>query len=218
VRTARVLVVHGHRLYAQGISRRIDAEPGIRTVGIASTVAAVQTAIVALGPDVVVLQMELEGGSALQLAARVVNGDPPVRVVALLGADDAAAAVRAIRAGASAVVVKDSPATELVDAVFAVAKDHAWVPPHLLGAVLRELRLSIPPPNQHDKKLAGLTPREREVLDRMVVGCDRATIARELMMSVGTVRTHKRNILAKLGVHSSLQAVSVARRCNGASC
>jgi DNA-binding NarL/FixJ family response regulator len=217
VRTVRVLVVLGERLIAEGLSRRLDAEPGIRTVGIASTAAAVPTAVDALGPDVVVLQMELEGESALQLTGRLVNGDPPVRVVALLGADDATAAIRAIRAGASAVVAKDSPATELIGAVLAVAKDHGWVPPHLLSALLRELRRSMPPPNPHDKKLSRLTARERDVLDRMVAGCDRATIARELMVSVGTVRTHARNILAKLEVHSSLQAVSVARRGNGAS-
>ena len=60
--------------------------------------------------------------------------------------------------------------------------------------------------------MRGLTPRERDVLDCMTAGLDRAAIARELVLSINTVRTHTRRILAKLGTHSSLEAVSVARR------
>ena len=62
------------------------------------------------------------------------------------------------------------------------------------------------------EKLAGLTVREREILDRMVAGHDRADIAVDLGISINTVRTHAQNLLGKLGVHSTLEAVSVAHR------
>ena len=74
------------------------------------------------------------------------------------------------------------------------------------------MQRSLPPPNLYDEKLAGLTLREREILDRMAEGHDRAAIAMDLGISVNTVRTHAQNLLEKLGVHSTLEAVSVAHR------
>jgi DNA-binding NarL/FixJ family response regulator len=214
VRTVRVLVVHPHRIVAEAVSRRLDAEDGIRTVDIAGTTASAHAAANALGPDVAVIQCDPEDHSTIELMARFVERDPPIRVVVLMTADDGAMAISAIRTGVGAVVTSDSPASELVDAVLAVANDRAWISRHLLDVVLRELRMSDPPANEYDERLAKLTPREREVLDRLIAGHDRVTIARELLVSIGTVRTHTRNVLAKLDVHSSLEAVSVARRGN----
>ena len=68
------------------------------------------------------------------------------------------------------------------------------------------------PPTEWQALVAGLTTREQEVLDLMVAGFDRPSIARQLGISVNTARTHSKNILGKLGVHSSLEAVSVALR------
>jgi DNA-binding NarL/FixJ family response regulator len=214
VRTARVLVVHPHRIVAEAVARRLDADPGIRTVDVAAGAPSALAAANALGPDVAVVLIGPHQRASLELTERLVERDPPIRVVALLGVDDARLAITAVRAGASAVVTSDRPAAELVDAVHAVASDRAWIARDLLQAVLAELRSSEPPPNEYDERLARLTPREREVLDRLVAGHDRATIARELLVSIGTVRTHTRNVLAKLDVHSSLEAVSVARRGN----
>jgi DNA-binding NarL/FixJ family response regulator len=211
VRTTRVLVVHRHRIFAETLARRLEGESGIRPVGIASTSAAARAAVDALGPHVVVLDMDIDDGAGFDLAADVSGSNPPVRVLAVLGTNNRAATMRAIRAGADALTTKDSSAADLVTAVLALARDNCWVPPHLLDGVLREVRSSLPPPNEHDKKLARLTSRERDILDRMVAGSDRSTIARELGVSVHTVRTHAQNLLAKLEVHSALEAVSVAR-------
>ena len=121
---------------------------------------------------------------------------------------------RAVRAGARGVVTTDSSATELAAAVTAVCSERGWLAPHVVGAVLVALRTSAPAPNEYDERVARLTEREREILAGLIAGSDRATIARDLLVSVGTVRTHTRNILAKLEVHSSLEAVSVALRCS----
>jgi DNA-binding NarL/FixJ family response regulator len=214
VRTARVLVVHRQALVAEALARRIDAESGLRTVEIAATASAARLAANALGPDVAVIETPPDDRTALELAARFVAHAPPIAVVALLEGDDVRAAIRAVRAGASAVVTKRSSAADLVEAVLAVAGEHAWVSRDLLGPMLHELRVSSPAPNEYDLRLARLTPRERDVLDLLVSGRDRSTIARQLGVSIETIRTHTRNILAKLQVHSSLEAVSVARRGN----
>jgi DNA-binding NarL/FixJ family response regulator len=214
---SRVLVVHPHRIAAEAVARRLDAEEGMRTVEIVPNEAAAMNAVRSLGPDVAVVHTAPEPRSAVRFITALTEHDPPVRVVALLPTDDADVAIRAIRAGAGGVVTKDSSASELADAVAAVGNDRGWLAPQIVHPVLVALRSSSPAPNEYDEKLARLTDREREILDGLIAGSDRATIAKNLTVSVGTVRTHTRNILAKLEVHSSLEAVSVALRANGAS-
>ena len=159
-----------------------------------------------------VLDMDLTDVSSLELTARWSGRVPPISVVAILASDDRGALVRAVRSGASGVTTMDSPISDLVSAVTALTRDECWVPGRLVGAIVREMQRSHPPPNPFDEKLAGLTVREREILDRMVAGHDRADIAADLGISINTVRTHAQNLLGKLGVHSTLEAVSVAHR------
>jgi DNA-binding NarL/FixJ family response regulator len=214
VRVARILVVHPHRIAAEAVARRLDAEDGLRTVEIAPNEAAAMSAVRSLGPDIAVVHTEPEHRSSLRFITALTEHDRPVRVVAFLTTNNPEDAVRAIRAGAAGVVTRDSSAGELVAAVAAVCNGRGWLAPHVVGPVLIALRASSPAPNQYDEKLSRLTDREREILAGLIAGRDRATIANDLLVSVGTVRTHTRNILAKLEVHSSLEAVSVALRCS----
>jgi DNA-binding NarL/FixJ family response regulator len=217
MRAVGILVVHRHRLYADTVARGLNGEPGIRVVGIASSGAAASAAADVLGPDVAVLDMELTDTSSFELTGRWSRRVPPIAVAAILGSDDRASAIRAIRAGAGAVTTKGGLITDLVSAVTALARSESWVPPSLLGGIVREMQRSDPPLNAYDRKLSCLTLREREILDRMAAGHDRATIARDLGISLNTVRTHAQNLLGKLGVHSTIEAVSVAHRASRAS-
>ena len=91
----------------------------------------------------------------------------------------------------------------------AVARGDGWIPPNLLRAVLRRLTT---PDTPGPDAFAGLTEREREVLQCLVDGLSRAEIANRLYVSTNTVRTHTQNVLAKIGRHSVLEAVSFALR------
>jgi two-component system nitrate/nitrite response regulator NarL len=212
MREPRVLVVHWQRIVAETIARRLDGEDSIRVVGIATSDAVARSSAETLGPEVAVIDTSEDLAAALDLVSFFTRLVPPVQAVAILGADDATAAVAALRAGANAVMTSDDAIDSLVTAVLAVAQGHAWVLPRFQGALLRVLRSSQPPPNEFDHRLALLTMREREVLRRMVAGWDHATIARDLVVSVNTVRTHSQRILSKLEVHSGLEAVSVVRQ------
>jgi len=212
MRTTRLVVLHPHRIVAEAIARRLDAEPDLRVVEMCANPASVQSAANALAPDVAVVHVEPQDRAVFELIAALADRDPAVASVAILATDDTQAAIHAIRAGASSVLSKDSATSELVEAVISVVQNEAFVSAHLLHAVLRELRSSEPMPNEYDMLLRRLTPREREVLSYLASGHDRATIAARMRLSVDTVRTHTRNILAKLEVHSSLEAVSIARR------
>lgn len=210
---ARVLIVHEQRIVAETLARRLEEEDEIRVVGIATSVAAGRSAAESLGPDVAVMEVDrARAVAASELVKHLTSLDRPVRVVAILADDDTAAAMQVIRAGADGAMTNDDAVDNLIAAVLTVAQGHAWVVPRILGGVLRDFRNSRPQPNEFDRRLELLTMREREVLRRMVSGSDHATIARELVVSVNTVRTHSQRILSKLEVHSGLEAVSVVRQ------
>jgi NarL family two-component system response regulator LiaR len=92
-----------------------------------------------------------------------------------------------------------------------VMRGEAWWPPEMLGVILRELRADVGRARQQDGSLGLLSRREREVLAAMMDGRHASQIASELTISTDTVRTHIRNIFAKLEVHTRLEAVKVAR-------
>ena len=114
--------------------------------------------------------------------------------------------------GPVAFVPKTASPQDLVDALTAVeSRGRLGAEPAPRRRAL-DRSLEPPTPTEWEQLVDGLTRREHEVLELMVAGFDRPSIARQLEISLNTVRTHTKNILAKLGVHSSLEAVSVALR------
>jgi two-component system nitrate/nitrite response regulator NarL len=213
MKVARVLIVHEQRIVAETLARRLEDEDDIRVAGIATSDAAGRSGADTLGPDIAIIAVDhSRAQAASELVAYLVSRDPPVRVITILDDDDTSLATQVIRAGADAVMTADDAVDNLIMAVLNVAQGHAWVLPRILGGVLREFRSSRPQPNEFDRRLELLTARESEVLQRMVSGWDHATIARDLVVSVNTVRTHSQRILSKLEVHSGLEAVSVVRQ------
>jgi len=208
----RILVVDDHRVFAGALATVIDAQPDITVVGTCDSVEAAERDTTALDPDVVVLDVDLGGEDGIELARRLRERDPLLRVVVLTGHQRVPVASAAVRAGASAFLAKDASVEELTAAIRGAARGESWIPPDLLTGVLQELQAPAAPRSPEAELLGRLTDRERDVLDCMVEGMDRATTARRLFMSVNTVRTHTRKILSKLEVHSSLEAVAVALR------
>jgi DNA-binding NarL/FixJ family response regulator len=213
MKVARVLIINEQRIVAETLARRLEEEDDIRVVGIATSDAAGRSAAETLGPDIAILEVDqAHEQTASDLISHLVSRDPPIKAIVVVDEDDSRLASRVIRAGADAVMTTDDAVENLITAVLTVAQNHAWVLPRLLGGVLREFRASRPPPNEFDRRLELLTAREHEVLQRMVSGWDHAAIARDLVVSVNTVRTHSQRILSKLEVHSGLEAVSIVRQ------
>jgi len=120
-------------------------------------------------------------------------------------------AVEAARAGADAWVATDQGANELENVIRGVCEGRPWFPPDMFGAILRALRDDVTRAREHGDPLDMLSPREREVMASMAEGKRGRQIAEELLISTDTVRTHIRSILSKLDVHSSLEAITIAR-------
>ncbi|MFG3225839.1 LuxR C-terminal-related transcriptional regulator [Kitasatospora sp. NPDC048194] len=148
----------------------------------------------------------------ITLLGRLRRAHPGLRVVVLAAADDPRRAARALHAGATGWVAKESSLARLLAVVRGVLRDETHVPPALLTGVIRELTTARRDRTESERLVDALTPREKQILRCMVAGLGRQAVAERLYLSPHTVRTHMQNVLGKLGVHSTLAAVAVARR------
>ncbi|MFJ3903319.1 LuxR C-terminal-related transcriptional regulator [Streptomyces sp. NPDC090025] len=212
----RVLVVDDHRVFAESLAAALAAEPDVDVAAAGSGSAAVRCLDrgVAEGRrfDVLLLDADLGSGDVVELIGLLREGRAGLRVVVLAEKDDAARAALALQAGASGWVAKDCSLQRLLGVVRGVLRDETHLPPALLTGVLRELTEARRHRTESERLVESLTPREREVLRCMVAGLGRKAVAERLFLSPHTVRTHMQNVLGKLGVHSTLAAVALARR------
>jgi len=213
----RVLIVDDHRVFADAIATRLAVEPDMMVVGIAGNGREAQMASEELRPDLVLMDVELTGEDGIEVAERLREGRPDLVVVVVTCLSDPARVRDAVRVGAFAWVTKDAPVDELLSAIRGAMRGESWIPPSILTGVLRELLVTQREVGEDEERLSRLTPRERHVLECMADGLDRIAIAERLFLSANTVRTHVQNILAKLQVHSSLEAVALALRTRAVS-
>ncbi|MGA4841419.1 LuxR C-terminal-related transcriptional regulator [Streptomyces sp. G45] len=235
----RVLVVDDHRIFAESLAAALAAEPDVDVSAAGSGPAALRCLDRAAAEgrryDVLLVDADL-GGSApalgtagrppvpvqdgqadglvdgISLVTGVRTAQPSVRTVVLAEKDDPRRAALALQAGASGWVAKDCSLSRLLTVIRGVLRDETHLPPALLTGVLRELTAARKHRTESERLVESLTPREREVLRCMVAGLGRKAVAERLFLSPHTVRTHMQNVLGKLGVHSTLAAVALARR------
>ena len=217
-----VAVVDASRAYAEALGMAIAAEPDL-AVRCAVTSTAELRRCEALTPsDVVVCDVGLFEPATGPVVGRGggwprPGADRADRVVVLIAdRTESGLLAPALRAGARAWVPREGSTAELFGAVREAYAGGTCIPPRLLTAALAELTRGR---RRHvgaaQDRLDRLTPREREVLACLVEGLGRADIAARLHLSANTVRTHVQSILTKLGVSSSVAAVSLATGADG---
>lgn len=208
----RVLIVDDHALFAEALSARLGREPDLVILPVAADVRRALALAATERPDVIVLDLTLGAESGLDVLDRVRESRPDVRVVVLTAMDDVEVMVQAVRRGAVGWLSKTESADLVAQVIRSAARRGGWIPPESLGEVLRRLLAEEAAPEGGAQLLAELTPRERQVLQCMVDGLNRAEIAQRLGLSANTVRTHTQNLLAKLDLHSALEAITLAMR------
>lgn len=207
----RILLFVAQRALAESLAERFDAEPDLAVVGAAATPPQARASVGWLHTDVAVVDVEpahVDAGTIRSL----IDTHPAPRVVLL--ADEASRddLVPYVLAGANGWVQKSAGVDELLATIRGVASGETRIPGQLLTTIVESYRRCVDDADGESSGLRSLTERERDVLACMVAGRSRAQIAADLVLSENTVRTHAQHVLRKLGVHSSLAAVALARQ------
>ena len=207
----RVLLADDQALVRSGL-RLILELAGIEVVGEAGDGAEAAALCADLRPDVVLMDVRMPGTDGIEGTRRIVAAGLPTRVLVLTTFDLDQHVHDALRAGAAGFLLKDASAQELVGAVERTAAGDATLAPAVLARVVDHFLERAPSTEPEPAQLQSLSPREREVLGLIAAGLTNGEIAAHLVVSGATVKTHVRNVLAKLDARDRVQAVLLAKR------
>jgi two-component system, NarL family, response regulator LiaR len=206
-----VLIVDRHLAFRDALAIRLQAEPDLAVVAKAHSAKFASSVLVGRSVDVILLDAELPNASAIAFCSEMMRRVDAPRIVMLSAASKPERIVAALRAGAAAWVRKSDSIDYLIRTIRGVVRGETWLPPMELGPVLRLLIEDQDDRRDCDDLLAALTPREREVLFHLVDCAGRKEVAERLRLSTNTVRTHLHSLMSKLGAHSTLEVVALAR-------
>ncbi len=207
----RTVIVDDHRVVREGLRAMLDGVEEVRIVGEAENLDGALEEVANASPDVVLLDLRLQGASGLDVCRALAERHPEVKVVFLTVYEDEQYVFEALRAGARGYMLKKASPEDIVRILQSVQAGDVVVDPTLGGQIaLRaaSMRSGDFWPGAH----LGLTRREGEILSHLVRGLNNKAIAKELFISEDTVKTHVRAVLRKLAVRDRAQAVSFALR------
>lgn len=209
----RVLIVDDHAVVRAGLRMLLESGPGMSVVGEAGN----RTEALAAAreqPDVVLLDLDLGGDSALDFLPELLATAPRARVLVLTGVRDPELHRRAVRLGAMGLVFKEQAAETLFKAIEKVHAGEIWLGHAMTASLLGEMARAreVQLPNPAVAKIAALTGREREIIALLGEGLKNKQIAGRLFISEVTVRHHLTEIFARLGVAGRLDLLVYAYR------
>ncbi|MEU3025015.1 response regulator [Nocardiopsis alba] len=197
----KLFLVDDHPIVRAGLVALFEGEEDIEVVGEAADGTDALRLIGLREPDVVLMDLRLAGGTdGVEVTERVLRLPHPPRVLVLTTYETDGDIMRALDAGASGYLLKDSPPDRLFEAVRAAARGETVLSPHVAARLVRRVRDPLP----------GVTPRETEILRLLARGAGNREIAEGLFITEATVKTHLQRIYAKLGVETRTAAVRVA--------
>jgi DNA-binding NarL/FixJ family response regulator len=200
----KVLIADDHPVVRQGLRTFLGVQEDIEVVGEAADGAEVVSRAESLTPDVILLDLKMPGVDGLSALRELGERGNSARVLVLTSVGERARVLPVVRAGAAGYIYKDVDPDALVQAIRAVHDGHVLFAPEAADAMLT--------PEADDKDTVQLTEREREVLGEIARGRSNREIARALVVSEKTVKTHVSNILMKLGLQDRTQAALYAVR------
>lgn len=202
----RILLADRQSLFREAIRTGLEAEADLRVVGEARDGPEAVSEAARTSPDVAIVDLTLPGGP--RTCAHVRESVPRCRVLVLGTDEDYRSLIDVLDEGATGYLTKEAPLSELVHATRALHRGETVVPPRMLGPLISALLGRRKERDAAQHRISQLTRREREVLALLSEGADNEGIARALVISPQTARTHIQNILTKLSVHSRLEAAA----------
>jgi len=207
----RVLLADDHALFREGLAGIINAQPDLQVVGEANDGLEAFVKAQELKPDLILMDVQMPGMDGLEATRQIKQVLPETVIVMLTVRDDDEKLFEALKNGAQGYLLKDIQSREMLAMLRSALKGEAALSSALAGRMLSEFRRLSKGgiPEQEDD--SGLTEREQQVLLQASQGASDKEIAEALTISLNTVKTHIRNILAKLHVRTRREAARVAR-------
>jgi DNA-binding NarL/FixJ family response regulator len=205
----RVLIADDHPLFRDGMRGLLGSLPDMEVVGEASSGEQAMELARELQPDVILMDIKMPGINGIEATREILHISPRISVLVVTMFEDDDSVFAAMRAGARGYLLKDSSGQEVGHAVRAVASGEA-----IFGAGVAQRLISFfnaPSPAVSRRAFPELTEREEEILSLVAQGKSNQEIAKELFVSLKTVRNHVSNIFLKLQVADRAQAVIRAR-------
>jgi DNA-binding NarL/FixJ family response regulator len=199
--TVRVLLVDDHPVVRAGMRGMLAADPGIEVLDEASSGEQALVLVEVHRPDVVLMDLRMPGMDGVTATASITARYPQVRVLVVTTYDRDTDILRAVEAGATGYLLKDTPLEQLTAAIHAASRGETVLAPPVATKLLTQMRAPA---------ADTLTPREVEVLGAVAQGLTNADIGRRLFIGEATVKTHLLRAFAKLGVDDRTAAVTVA--------
>jgi two-component system, NarL family, response regulator NreC len=199
--TIRIVIADDHAVVRRGLRQVLEAAPGFEVVAEAANLDDARRYVRGHHPDVLVLDLNMPGGSSLEHIPSVRAESPDTQIVVLTMQNEPAYARQALIAGALGYVLKEAAEEELVEAIKRAAVGDTYLNPRLGARVAAE-----PPPGPPD----GLSEREVDVLRLIALGYTNAEIGEQLHLSVRTVETHRAHIQQKLSLATRSDLVRYA--------
>ena len=196
----RVLIADDHPVVRSGLAGMLAVEPDLEVVGEAADGEEAVALATGLRPDLVLMDLRMPRLDGAEATARIAREVPGVHVLVLTTYETDTDILRAVEAGATGYLLKDTPRDQLVAGLRAAARGESALSPSVARRLVQQLRGG-------DERL---TAREQEVLALVAQGLSNGAIGRELFITEATVKTHLLRAFAKLGVDDRTRAVTVA--------
>ncbi|HVF07658.1 MAG TPA: response regulator transcription factor [Actinomycetota bacterium] len=208
---ARMLLFDGWWSVGHSMPGDAEAEGDLRLVAETGDPPSIAEEVPSHGPDVAIVDADLIGSELPSVITKIRTSRPTCKILVIISTEEVGPLVAALEAGANGYLTKSASIWDLLEATRRVCRGDAVIPPRMLGRLLATLVDERTEIDGMRQRVATLTRREREVLALLADGFDKVAIARMLVISPHTARTHVHNILTKLGLHSQLQAAAFAR-------
>jgi DNA-binding NarL/FixJ family response regulator len=204
----RILLVDDQGIIREGLRSLLETKIDLSIIGEAENGKAAVELALTLQPDVVLMDVRMPIMDGVAATRALAEQAPHIKVLVLTTFDDDEYVTQALRCGAKGYLLKDTPSTELADAIRAIHRGYTQFGPGLMEKAFASAPIPADPPEAFTQ----LTPREQEVLQLIATGCSNREIAEKLYISERTVKNHVNSLLRRLNLRDRTQVAILAAK------
>ena len=205
----RILIADDHTIVRQGLARMLEEQPDLKVIGEATNGQKAVDKVLALKPDVAILDISMPRMNGIEAAKRIRKRLPETKIIILSMYSHEHYIDELLETGVSGYLLKDSSGRDIVKAIHAALKNETFLSPYISKKVV-DSYLSPQKKSPRTDRYKQLTNREREIFQLIAEGHTTRQIAETLFVSISTVKSHRNKIMEKLDIDSSVKLVRFA--------